>query len=119
MIETGSSFSFSAEALEVGFARPLTKANDFQRNRAIETLLPGAKYHALTAATDFFQQFVIAQFSEKLGGASCFLVMRRRHGITHKLVRVAGVIRLRRSSLRSCFGGVGGYGGQVATGVRT
>src|SRR4029453_18571524 len=33
---------------------------------AIETLLTGAKYHALAAATDFFQQFVIAQFSENL-----------------------------------------------------
>jgi hypothetical protein len=28
----------------------------------------------------------------------------------------AGVIRLRRSSLRNSFGGVGGYGGQVDPG---
>src|SRR5437667_1917582 len=34
-----------------------------------------------------------------------FLVKRRRHGITHKLVRVTGVIRLRQ-----------GYGGRVAPG---
>jgi hypothetical protein len=29
MIQTGSSLSFTTKALHVGFARPLTKANDF------------------------------------------------------------------------------------------
>ena len=38
----------------------------FKCDCAIETLLPGAKNHALTAATDFLQQFVIAQLSQHL-----------------------------------------------------
>ena len=29
MIETGSSFGFTAKTFQVGFARPLTKADDF------------------------------------------------------------------------------------------
>jgi hypothetical protein len=47
----------------VRFARPLAESNDFQRDCAVETFLPGAKYHALTAATDFFQQLIVAQAS--------------------------------------------------------
>jgi hypothetical protein len=83
--------------------------------------LPGAKHDALTAATDFLQQFVIAQISEKLGGASCFFIMascRSIRFIACGIVDTAGVIRLRRSSLRSCFGGVGGFGGRVDPGYR-
>jgi hypothetical protein len=94
----------------VGFARPLTEANDFQRDDAIETFLPGAKYHALTTATDFFQQFVIAQFSEKLGGSSLFFIMASSGSIRFiacGIVDTARVIRLRP-----------GYGGQVAPGYR-
>src|SRR4029453_11330397 len=45
MIEAGGSLSFPAKALQVGFARPLTKANDFQGDCAIETLLSRAKHH--------------------------------------------------------------------------
>jgi hypothetical protein len=43
--------------------------------------LSRAKYHALTAAADFFQQFVVAQFSEKLGGASRFFIMASSRSI--------------------------------------
>src|SRR3954464_6709785 len=39
MIQIGGSFGFPAEAFEVCFARPLTKANDFQRDCAVQTLL--------------------------------------------------------------------------------
>ena len=38
----------------------------FKRDGAIETFLPGAKYYALSTATDFLQQFVIAKVSEQL-----------------------------------------------------
>ena len=55
MIETRSGFSFTSKTFHVRFARPLTKADDFQGNCAIETLLSRAKNHALTATTDFFQ----------------------------------------------------------------
>src|SRR5207237_6865356 len=71
MIETGGSFGFPAKTLQMRFARPLTKANDFQRDCAVETFLPGAKYHAPTATTDLFQQFVVAQFSQHFGEARC------------------------------------------------
>ncbi|HEY4273635.1 MAG TPA: hypothetical protein VGM65_16665 [Candidatus Udaeobacter sp.] len=77
MLQPGGSLCFKAKALQVGFARPLTKANYFQGNSTVETLLSRAKYHALTASPDFFQQFVIAQFSEQLRGARGFLVVRR------------------------------------------
>ena len=55
MIEAGGGQGFAAKAFQIRFARPMTEANDFQRDRAIETLLPGAKHHALTAATNFLQ----------------------------------------------------------------
>jgi hypothetical protein len=38
----------------------LTEADDFQRDDAIEASLPCPKHDALTAATDLFQQFIIA-----------------------------------------------------------
>jgi hypothetical protein len=60
--------------------------------------LPCAEYYALSAATDFFQQFLVAQFSEKLGGASCFFIMassRIIRFIACGIVDTAGVIRLR------------------------
>ena len=47
----------------------------FYRDGAVETLLPGAKYYALTTATDFLQQFVIAELSGRLRlGRSLFTV---------------------------------------------
>jgi hypothetical protein len=56
-------------------SRQLTNANDFYRDCAVETLLPGAKYYALTTATDFLQQFVIAELSWHLRlGRSSFTV---------------------------------------------
>jgi hypothetical protein len=55
--------------------RQLTDANDLYRDCAVETLLPGTKYYALTTATDFLQQFVIAEFSGHLRlGWSSFTV---------------------------------------------
>jgi hypothetical protein len=60
VIEAGSGFSFEAEALEVRWCGPLAKANNFYGNNAIETLLSGPKYHALTAPTDFLEQLIVA-----------------------------------------------------------
>jgi len=53
-------------------SRQLTNANDLYRDCAVETLLPRAKYYALTTATDFLQQFVIAELSghTRLGRSS-------------------------------------------------
>ena len=67
MIEAGSGFGFAAKTLQVRFGGPLAEANHFKRDGAIETFLPGAINHALTAATDFLQQFVIAELSQHFG----------------------------------------------------
>ena len=49
----------------------------FKRDGAIETFLPRAKYHALTAAADFLQQFVVAEVSQHLRGARGLFVLAR------------------------------------------
>src|SRR5438046_8443562 len=46
------------------FSGPMAQANHFERNRAIETFLPGAINDALAAATDYLQQFVVAKIAE-------------------------------------------------------
>ena len=48
-------------------SRQLTNTNDLYCDCAVETLLPRAKYYALTTATYFLQQFVIAELSGHLG----------------------------------------------------
>ena len=54
----------------------------------------------MTATAHFFQEFVVSKVGYFLGSARCLLSL---------------VIRLRRSSLRSRFGGVGSYDGRVAS----
>ena len=49
MFEAGSSFRFPAKALQVRFGGPGAQAYDLERDSAVETLLMGAIYHALTA----------------------------------------------------------------------
>ena len=75
------------------------RSDDFERDGAIKTFLAGPKYYALSAAANLLEQFVIAEVHQHRRSA-------------------AGVIRLRRSSLGSCFGGVGGFGGRVDPGYR-
>src|SRR4029077_6366283 len=43
----------------------MAQPDDFQRDDALETLLPGSKYHALPAATDLLEQFVIAEVYQR------------------------------------------------------
>jgi len=61
MIETRGSFGFTTEAFHVRLARPRPKTDYFECDRAIETFLPGTKNDALTAATNLFEQLVIAE----------------------------------------------------------
>src|SRR5262249_14948540 len=61
--------SFQSKALEVRWCGPLTKADHFYGNNAIETLLPGPKHHSLTAPTDFLQQLIVTQLSQHRAGA--------------------------------------------------
>ena len=66
VIQARSSLSFPAKALYVRFARPWSEGDDFKRDCAIEAFLSRAKHHALTAATNLFQQFIVAQLSQHL-----------------------------------------------------
>ena len=61
MIQAGGGFRFPAEALQMRVCRPMTKADDFKRDGAIQTLLACAEHHTLTATADFLKQFVIAE----------------------------------------------------------
>jgi hypothetical protein len=101
MLETGGGFRFATETFEVRLRGPMPQADDLECNRAVETFLPRAINHALTAAADFLLQFVIAEISQHLCPPRCFVSTRYWRAII-----AAGVIRLRRSSLRSRFGGV-------------
>src|SRR4030095_16547546 len=75
MFETRGSFSLPAKTLQVRFGGPRAHANHLECHCAIETLLPGAKYHALTTPTDHLQQFVIAQLSQCVRSAGCFFLL--------------------------------------------
>src|SRR5437870_6618686 len=79
MLKTGGGFRFTTESLQVRFRGPMTEADDLERDCAIQTFLPGAIDYALTAASDFFQQFVIAKISQHFSQArSTALVGQRR-----------------------------------------
>src|SRR4030095_7353893 len=66
MIETGSGFRLATESLKVRFRGPMAQADHFECDGAVETLLSRSKHHALTTATDFLQQFVVADLSGQL-----------------------------------------------------
>src|SRR5205823_11713688 len=66
VIQARSSFCLPAKALYVRFTRPWSKGNDFKRDCAIEAFLSCAKYYALTATTDLFQQFIVSQISHHI-----------------------------------------------------
>jgi hypothetical protein len=53
----------------------MPQSDDLQGDDAIETLLTGSKDYALSAAPNFLEQFVIAQFSQHLGQARRFCAM--------------------------------------------
>src|SRR5206468_11404662 len=91
MIEAGGGFRLQTETLEMRLRGPLAETDDFQRHCAVKTFLPRTKHHALTAATDFFQQFVIAQLSQHLGGARCFFTMGSSRSIRFNIFSGAAV----------------------------
>src|SRR5207249_9962309 len=80
MLKTGGGFRFTTESLQVRFRGPMTEADNLERDCAIQTFLPGAIDYALTAASDFFQQFVIAKITQHFSQArSTALVGQRRY----------------------------------------
>ncbi len=64
MLETGRSFRFTTETFQMRFGGPISQTDHFERHSAIETFLTRAIDYALTAATDFFLDFVIAKVSK-------------------------------------------------------
>src|SRR6266496_5118509 len=44
----------------------MAEANDLECQCAVETFLPGAINHTLTAATDLLQQFIVAKVGQRL-----------------------------------------------------
>ena len=88
MFEAGSSFRFPAKALQMRFGRPRAQANYFERYGAIETFLMGAINHALTASTDFLQQFVVAKVCQHFCCSLAVSLARLRRCITSIVILV-------------------------------
>src|SRR5205823_6767972 len=59
MLEAGGGFCFATESLQMRFSGPMAKADHFQRDREVQTFLPGAINYALSTATDPLDQFVV------------------------------------------------------------
>ena len=87
MFEAGSSFRLPAKALQVRFGRPRAQANHFERDGAIETFLMSAINYALTAAANFLQQLVVAEFSDLRTCAESQRPPRQQAGATAALKR--------------------------------
>src|SRR5262249_48154841 len=84
VIKTGSSCRFAAKTLQMRSACPLARADDFQSDCAIETLLSRQVNYPLVATADFVQQFVVAEFPQQAGdalachGRTCWIVHVQR-----------------------------------------
>src|SRR5215831_4390001 len=55
MVKARSGFGFQTKALQVRWCCPLTEADNFQCNNAIEALLPGAKNDSLSTPANLFE----------------------------------------------------------------
>jgi hypothetical protein len=84
VLEERRSRDLAPEPLNDLFARELPGQNHLQSDDAPETELPRAIHHAHPAAGDLFEQFVIAEATNRL------LVGRGASGITCRLGRSGG-----------------------------
>src|SRR5438128_497551 len=82
MLQACCRFRFQTKTFEVRFRGPLAKPDDLQCNGAIETFLARPKDHALTAASDFLQQFVIAKFGHRFDPIRIEAIARHRRRFT-------------------------------------
>src|SRR5438132_7988622 len=62
--------------------RPVSQTDYFESYCAVETFLPGAIHDTLTAATDLFQQFIVAKVGQRLRGTWSLPNMKRSIRIT-------------------------------------
>ena len=64
MLQRCGRLGFAAKSFQVGLTRPMAEANNLKRDEAVETFLARAIDDALTATTDFLEQFVIAKLRQ-------------------------------------------------------
>src|SRR5439155_6091594 len=102
MLQPGCGFGLETETFEVCFGGPLAQSDDFQRDDAIETLLAGAKYYALSAAANLLEQFVITEIHQK---------RHRTAGVTAPGYRFVGAETcLQQAGAAGVLWGIGGNG---------
>ena len=61
------------------FGSPIAKADHFERDGAIETLLVGTIHYALTASSDFLEQLVVTKIYEPSCRSRLFRSRRYLH----------------------------------------
>src|SRR5262249_45782791 len=66
MIEPGCGLRFQMEALQMPSGSQLTQRDDLQCDGAIEAFLSCSIHKALSTATEFFEQFVVAKVGHVL-----------------------------------------------------
>src|SRR3954452_14790954 len=64
MVQAGCGFSFETKPLEMRFVTPVARPDDLQRDRSIQTFLPGSIDHCLTTPADLVQQLVIIELAK-------------------------------------------------------
>src|SRR5437762_271039 len=82
IFQAGGRFRFALKAFQMRFSGPGAQADHFERDGAIETFLMGAINHALTAASDFLQQLVIAKVCEHSNRRRGFILVRCSNIVT-------------------------------------
>src|SRR6266513_3073138 len=102
MLEAGSGFCFATESLQRRLRGPMSQTDYFESYCAVETFLPGAIHDTLTAATDLFQQFIVAKVGQRLRGVRGFLSIYRPHAIIAAGVTAPGY-RWVREEIKACL----------------
>ena len=61
VLQAGGRFGLAPKALQMRFGRPMSERDHLQGNDPVQTLLARAIDNSLAAATNFLQQFVVAE----------------------------------------------------------
>ena len=117
MLQTRCRLSFMTKTLQVRRARPLAQANDFQRNRAIETFLARPINDPLAAAADLLEQLIIAKLhlhSLRFLGVVAFVIKRSEScpKQTHAAKSVGRIREHGRAAFCAHSPGIGRFGAQ-------
>src|SRR5205814_6022213 len=87
------------------FGGPMTETDYLERYGAVETFLTGPINHALTAAADFLQQFIVAQVDRRFCQTRSFPDLGRSMGVTisNRTALVVGGQRRGRKQTETCL----------------